>query len=217
MARAEHERAIGAAAVSAAAREQMRAEAGELEARKDSLRDCEKAAEELAGELDQAREERAALPPGNVDGGMPCPHCGAFVVLRRINVAESRLEKAETVHAGRTQSAAPGDRRRRRQGFAPAGSGSAANHSVEMRGPVCRWRAEASNRLAQMPPASTDANSADATQNALVTAEARLLAWRRKNEADYLHVQISGNERLLDILAADGLRAQKLARGARAL
>ena len=96
MARAEHERAIGAAAVSAAAREQMAAEAGELDAREDSLRDAEKAAEELADMLDKAKEERTTLPPGNVEPGLPCPHCGAFVVVRQVDLDGTRvLEPAE--------------------------------------------------------------------------------------------------------------------------
>ncbi len=163
--------------------------------------------------LDKAKEERTTLPPGNVEGGMPCPHCGAFVVLRRVNLAETRLEAAEA-------SIPQDELKARRMAIADAdgrvshlqGELAAANRAVEIARARMQSAAEASNRLALMPPVSSDANSAAATQNALVTAEARLLAWQRKNEADRLQVQISGNEKLLDILAADGLRAQKLAR-----
>lgn len=96
-AKAAHEEAVGAAAVSVARRQEMEAEAGQLETRKTTLRDFETEADRVAGELEAARDARDALLPTDNTGGMPCPHCGAFVVLKRINVAESRLEKAEVV------------------------------------------------------------------------------------------------------------------------
>ena len=80
--------------------------------------------------------------------------------------------------------------------------------------PKCRVAAEASSRLALMPPAVLNANlnSAAATQNALRHCRGAVAGMAAKNEADRLQVQISSNEKLLDILAADGLRARKLAR-----
>ena len=208
----EHEQAIGAAAVSLARRQELEAEAAQLDARKDALREAEAAAELRARERDHARDIRAALPPGNVDGGMPCPHCGAFVVLRRINVAESRLEKAEIV---------PQDELKARQmAIADAdgqlsnleGQVRAADQAVEQARARMQMSAEAANKLAQFPAAAGDAKPTEATGQAVITSEARLVAWRAKNQADWTHVQIAGNEKLLEILSPDGLRAKKLAR-----
>jgi predicted RNA-binding Zn-ribbon protein involved in translation (DUF1610 family) len=92
------EKAIAAAAISAAEREALKQRADTAEDRKTALREAEAAAEKLAEEVSRAEAARAALPPGGAgDVPMPCPHCGEKVVLRRINLAESRLEKAETI------------------------------------------------------------------------------------------------------------------------
>jgi hypothetical protein len=70
----------------------------------------------------------------------------------------------------------------------------------------------AGRRLEAMPP--RDAGTGDATAAATVyaLAERRLAAFWQCRQADHLAQQIAGNDRLLGILAGDGLRGRKLAR-----
>jgi hypothetical protein len=70
---------------------------------------------------------------------------------------------------------------------------------------------EARHRLAMMPPAAEAGIDTAAAKQGLERAQHRVAARRQKKEADDLHQKIAGNDALLDILAADGLRAKKLA------
>lgn len=210
----DHQEAIGAAAVSASRREEMAAEAAELDARKDKLRDLEQAAEQIAGDLDKAKAEREALPPASSDSGTPCPACGVFLVWRRINVAESVLEEAATVPAD--------ELKRRRVAIAAAdgrlsgltGQCAAADRAVDTARARMQQAAEAKNHLGQLGPPAAGAAAADVAnaEAALAAATARLTAWRQVVQARDIHQRIVDNDRLLDILAPEGLRAQKLSR-----
>ena len=213
LAKGNHDKAIAAAAVSGAERTRLAAEAAAVEARKDALQQAEAAAERLAGELDAARNARAALPPGTVDPGMPCPHCGAFVVLRRINLAESRLEAAE---------AAPlaGELKKRRDAIARTdgdvsrltGQVSAADRAVDAARLSMQTALLARASLDKMPPPAEAEVDLETTRAEVAAAEQRLTGFRQKRDADALHDQIMTNNDVVDILAPEGLRAKKLAR-----
>ena len=216
LAKAASDKAIATAAVSEVARAELQAEANEVEPRKDALRDAEGEAERLAAEVRQAQNEREALLPGNVDHGIPCPHCGAFVVVRQIDLATRRLEAAEV-------SVTPAELKKRRAAIADA-DGRVSNLTAQLRDAdraVDRARVDmqvaldAKRRVEAMPPMATfgagDVASADAAA-ALERARRRLAAWRQKRDADELQQKIAGNDLVLDILAPEGLRARKLAR-----
>ena len=208
-----HTKAVGVAAVSAAERERLAAAAAKLEPAKDLLLGAEQYAEGVAGRLDEARAARQALPPATADESMPCPHCGAFVVLRRVNLAEIRLEAAgETVAAS--------ELKKRRLAIAAAGGNVAhlegelgeANRAVDTARHALQNAAEADNYLKAMPPAVVAGADVSAAQAELERAEKVLAGWRAKREADDLHERIASNEAVLALLAADGLRGRKLAR-----
>lgn len=208
-----HTKAVGAAAVSAAERERLAAAAAKLEPAKDLLLGAEQYAEGVAGRLDEARAARQALPPATADEGMPCPHCGAFVVLRRVNLAEIRLEAA-----GETIAASELKKRRLAIGDADGnvahleGELGEANRAVDTTRHALQNAAEADNYLKAMPPAVVGGADVSAAQAELERAEKVLAGWRAKREADDLHERIASNEAVLALLAADGLRARKLAR-----
>ena len=149
----------------------------------------------------------------HVETGLPCPHCGGFVVIRRVNLAETRLEAAEAT--------VPADElRQRRHAIAAAdgeigrleGEVSAANQAVDSARAQMQTAAEAKNRLAQLPPVPAADPGLETAKAQLAAAEARLVMGRALAEAKDIHEKITSNERVLTILAADGLRAQKLAR-----
>ena len=211
LAKGSYDKAIAAAAVSGAERTRLAAEAAAVEARKDALQQAEATAERLAGELDAARNARAALPPGTVDPGMPCPHCGAFVVLRRINLAESRLEAAE---------AAPlaGELKKRRDAIARTdgdvsrltGQVSAADRAVDAARLNMQTALLARASLDKMPAEAAAEVDVEAAKAEVEAAEQRLTGFRQKRQADDLHDKITTNNAVIDILAPDGLRAKKL-------
>lgn len=211
-AKAERDKAIAAAAVSGAERDRLAAELASLEGRKDLLQQAEADAERVAAELDAARDARAALPPGTVDAGMPCPHCGAFVIVRRIDLATTRLEAAEV------DAPLPAELKKRRVAIAAAdgaiarlmGQSTDADRNVERARLAMQSAAEARFHLDRLPPATETGVDVDAAKAALDRAEKRLADSRAKREADDLHRRIQNNEGLISLLAPDGLRAAKL-------
>jgi hypothetical protein len=211
LAKGAHEEAIGAAAVSGAQREALEREADQLEGRKDALADAEIEETRLETELEKLQTARAALPPGGADAEMPCPHCGGMVVLRQIDLATRRLEMAETVAAA--------ELKQRRLAIAETDGaiGRVGPQLAEQRRVVERARdamqfaANAQYQLGRMPADAPQADVASAKAK-VDRAEEKLLAWRAKRQADDLRDRINGNDLVLKILAADGLRAKKLAR-----
>jgi hypothetical protein len=164
--------------------------------------------------LARAQNERAALPSGNADTGLPCPHCGAFVVVRRVDLTTVRLEMAEM------ESVTTAELKQRRQAIAAA-DGTIANLTAALRDAdraVDRARVDmqvaldAKVRVEAMPPATSDGGDVATTEAALDQARRRLAAWRQKRDADAIQQKIAGNDLVLDILAPEGLRARKLAR-----
>jgi hypothetical protein len=217
LAQAAHTRAIGDAAISGAARAQLQAEADAVEPRKDELQKAEAAAERVAQELARAQNERAALPPGNLDLGLPCPHCGALVAIRQLDLATRVLEPIEDVQVTASEL------KERRLAIADA-DGRITNLQAALRDAdraVDRARVDMQVALdakvrveAMPPPTSIGAGDAAvaAAEAALDQARRRLAVWRQKRDADAIQKSIAGNDLVLDILAPDGLRAKKLAR-----
>jgi hypothetical protein len=175
------------------------------------LQQAEASAERLAGELDAARNARAALPPGTVDPGMPCPHCGAFVVLRRVNLAETRLEAAEAAPP------AP-EVKKRRDAIARAdgdisrltGRVQEADRAIDQARNAMQMALDARYRLDKMPAPAGDLADVETAGIEVEAAEQQLTGFRQKRDADELHDKIMTNNAVLDILAPDGLRAKKL-------
>jgi hypothetical protein len=212
LAKGNHDKAVAAAAVSGAERTRLAAEAAAVEARKDTLQQAEAKQEQLVGELDAARTARAALPPGTVDPGMPCPHCGAFVVLRRVNLAETRLEAAEAAPPAselkkRRDAIARGRWRCRRL----TGQVQEADRAIDQTRNAMQMALDARYRLDKMPAPAGDLADVETAGTEVEAAEQRLTGFRQKRQADELHDKIMTNNAVIDILAPDGLRAKKLA------
>lgn len=206
--------AIAAAAVSAANRADLEREVSELDARKDSLRAAEAAADRLGEALDAAKTARGELPAAPKSSGIPCPHCGAFVAIERVDLATTRLVPVETLPENELKA--------RRIAIAGADGAiervhaeyQAAAREVERVRYSMQASLDARRRLDALPAPSGGGGGPDvaAARAALDAAVGRIAAWRQKRDADDLARRIAGNEALLAILAPDGLRAQKLRR-----
>jgi hypothetical protein len=207
------ERVIAEAAVSDAERERLKGEADRLDDRKTALDAALQAATAADKALERATAARAALPAAADEGGLPCPHCGAFVAIRRISLVETVLAKIEPIPQA--------EAKRRRRAIAEADGDKSRLHGecLRTRGAVETARRDfeastaAKTQLAALPQSvKSPAGQLEETQAAVEAAEARLKGWRQKRDADRLRGEISANEKILDVLAGDGLRAKKLAR-----
>jgi hypothetical protein len=207
-----HNKTIAASAVSTAERQRLGQEMAKIEEHKTALQQAEAEAERVALALGAAQGTREKLPAAGGGPEMPCPHCGAFVVLRQISLVESRLEMAETIPAA--------ELKRRRLAVAEADGAISrltdelrkADRAVELARDALQLALDARYRLDKMPPAAEGGADIEAAKADLAAAERRLVAFRQKREADNLARQIADNDAALAILAPDGLRARKLAR-----
>jgi hypothetical protein len=207
----KHEEAIAKAAVSSAERERLEAEADLLEERKNALADAEIEETRLEEELKKLRAQRAAMPPSGAELEMHCPECGAVLVLRQVDLATRVLEKAETIR--------PAELKKRRLAIAETDGGisrtegliAEIGRTIERARAQMQNSAEATAKLKDIPTETPEVDVASAAA-AVTAAEGRLNAWRQKRQADALRDQVLVNEKVLELLAPDGLRAKKLAR-----
>jgi hypothetical protein len=212
-AKAAHDAAVAAAAISGAERQRLEQAADQAEELIEALAKAEIEEARLEEVALKAQADRAALPPGGADAEMACPGCGCMLVLRPVDLATRKLELAETLTAA--------EKKKRRQAIAVAdgavGNATAAHaeqeKAVERARHAMQIAVEARNRLAEMkPPGDDDGVDIDATNRAVGAAEDRLARWRQYRRAVEIRAQINGNDLILKILAPDGLRARKLAR-----
>lgn len=207
--------AVAAAAVSADERRRLTDEAEAYNARNDAVLQAEQRVTEAAAAYAKAQEVRQALPasPERLTA-MPCPYCGAAVVIHQVSLVETRLEKAPATDP-------PDAVRQRRQAIADAdGKLAHANDALmQARAVVVRARGEleaadaARQRIAEWPRAVPEAVATpENTKTRLDEAERRLAGVRQKKEADALHRRVENNETIMDLLGSEGLRHKKLSR-----
>jgi hypothetical protein len=213
-AKTARDRALTAEAVSAAERRRVEELAELCDARHDALARAKARVEEYAAAYRQAQEARAAVPPAERDSTVPCPYCGEPIVINKASLVEMRLERATGAAVDDVEL------RKRRMAIAEAdgklsraaGDLTQARKEVAMAETAVQDSVEARDRLAAWPRAVEAEIGREAAEARLVDAEKRLVEFTTKEEADRLHALIEGNEIVIELLAADGLRAKKLAR-----
>ncbi len=210
----ERDRAMSAQAVSADEHRRLEEEADLLDARQDALGRAIARVGGYTTQYQNAQQARAALPPAGKQDVIPCPHCGEPIVVNKVSLVETRFEKPD---AAALDSAELG---KRRMAIAEAdGKLSHANDDLqEARREVTigetavRDSIDAKERLANWPRAVEAGTDIPTAEAGLQRADKRLAEYRSKAEADRLHRLVEGNELVISLLAADGLRAKKLAR-----
>jgi hypothetical protein len=211
-AQADHDAAVSAAAVSRTERERLTDEADQFDARSGDALKAERTVAERAEALHVAQQGRIALPPVEQAPTMPCPHCGAAIVVNRVNLVELRLEKPVAVPPSevdvKQRRMAIGDAEGK-LAYATDALNMARRAEADARAAVERSRA-AKERIANWPAATETGTDIEAAKLALSRAEKRLSEFRMKGEADDINEKIESNEIVLDLLAGDGLRARKL-------
>ena len=157
---------------------------------------------------DAAQNAHANCPPSE-ERPLPCPHCAAPIALHRENAGVVRLVKAETMSDGERE-----DRRKRRWALEKASQDAhrvwnSALSTLRVAEETIQTRAEAVEKLAQRRDGQAfDVAGARAD---VACAENRLRLRDTKTKADEIHAKIKRNLELLDVLAPEGLRREKLA------
>lgn len=204
------EQAIASAAVNSANIDMIKAKS-------DSLCDEMAARDEAAAALQEAVEAHlkasVALDalPGVPDSALPCPHCGAFVQVK-VNGPARSLEKAEDVSAD--------EAKKRRTDLATASSTKAGAETTVARAKDALRMAEASvagaenagKELATLAAAGAGITKADvdAAKQAVAEAEADLEMYTTVVKTVALAKMVRGENAVVAIVAADGLRKTKL-------
>ena len=216
-ARQEQQNAIAAAAVSADEKRRLEVEAAELDARQGVFGRAEARVGELTRVYDAAVAERWKLPTAGAQQqrSMPCPYCGEPIIINQVSLVETRIEKATAPTGGD-----PGWAKAQREATASA-DGAVAHANDELmqaRAMVTRARSlieqaeQAQQRLAEWPRAVETRTDERAAAQRVAQAEQHLALLKQKHDADDIHRRIETNERVIELLAPDGLRAKKLAR-----
>jgi hypothetical protein len=209
----ERDRAMSAQAVSADEHRRVEEEADLVDARQEVLVRVTARVDEYTAAHRTAQEARQALPPTGKQDLVPCPHCGEQILINRVSLVETRYEKPTGPLDG-------AELNKRRMAIAEADGKVAhayddlneARQQMALADRAVVASEHARERIANWPRA-TEAGTDIATAEAqLQRAEKRLAEYRSKAEADRLHRLVEGNEIVISLLAADGLRAKKLAR-----
>jgi hypothetical protein len=212
-ARSRHERTIASGAVSADEKRRLEEEAQLGDARQEALVRITERVEEFTGVHRKVQEARQALPPAGQPTTIPCPYCASPIVVNRVG-PETRFEKIDS--APLSDEAV----RKRRVAIAEADGKVAhayddlnqARRDLSKAESAVRASLDAQERIANWPRAIEMGTDVAAAEAEVRRAETALADCRRKKEADELHARITRNEVIIDLLAGDGLRAQKLLR-----
>lgn len=208
--------AVGSAAVSAAEVERLRAEAETPAEDVDPLR------EELTVlevELEQVQAERAALPADGKSEGTTCecPACGVNLVVDKVWNGPTTLK----LPSGKEPTKAELKEIRTKRASLDGKIGnlqariSTLTRQIASAEQAAERALAALTRLQEMDGRKEGVSAEDvaAAERAEAEARAALAAFDAKVQADKIHRNIIKNEKLVAILAPEGLRRRKLAAG----
>lgn len=178
---------------------------------------AQQALDRANADLLAAQAERTNLPATAVDEKRicSCPECGADVVVREQpagHLPPFKLEKP-TILKGEEKEVA--DKRiAQLDGTISRLRGVVNSCEASLQSLRDRRRAAtaASETLAAKTGRDGSAEAVEAAKAAVAAAERRLGAFLSKSEADRHHRNIQQNQKLIDLLAPDGLRQRKMQR-----
>ncbi|WP_022727261.1 hypothetical protein [Fodinicurvata sediminis] len=214
--RARLKEAVGSQAVSEAEMKRLQEEA---DARSDDPAPLRQELEKIQARLQEAEGERAALPPeeGGENEVVKCPACEAELVVERVWKGETLLKphNEETAKAGASKEV----RKKRADLDGEIGNlksrASALNQEIANAEHTAKRAEEAQQKLEELRN-----QGGERDESAVTNAEAEEAAARKKLEAfdgwvkaNKLHGDIQRNDKLVELLAPEGLRRRKLAKG----
>lgn len=187
-----------------------------LDARKKAASEAQAAEQTALDELHAAEKHRNGLQ--NPDEGgleMPCPECGAFLMLLRKDKATVELKAADPHKTGEAAlkkmrlaiAAADGDLANKRTAYtnAKAAALAAASTLQQSRDAVAKFN--------EANEATGDGGNVEEAQAAYTAARDRVAKRQAHKDAQSRHTMIVGNAIIQDLIAPEGLRAAALKRG----
>lgn len=206
--------AVGAEAVGEAEIKRLKAVAGEIEARKAEAT----AAADILAERERAlaaAEAEYAEMPWAVKVPQPCPHCGEPLCIRE-EPGKKWIDKAPSGNAdeiaemqkkrSEASSAIEGKRREIREAVSAKDAADKAVAEAEAAAETIKGLADHAGKQADKAAERIDA------REALEAAMQDLAAYRQHRRAQELHESIAANQKLIDVLAPEGLRQTVLNR-----
>lgn len=208
-ARERLEGAIAAEAVDDAKLDALDEQAATLEILEKQIPDAEKQVSAMTAELEKRKDARRHLPPASRGAFMSCPHCHKSVAVdgnRLLPAADplsdDELEKRRTAIAAADDAVKIAEEDRQ----ASVDVLQKLNRDID-----AAKRAAAELKDLRSKPAGNGAD-VDAARNDVDAAEKRLENWQKKTAADNRHFNIGVNAQIIDALAADGVRLDRLRR-----
>lgn len=204
------EGAIAAEAVGAHRKAELEELAAEHDGLMGRLELARQKVQAVDGEIKEFEQTRPKVyGPSDTQSLLYCPHCGETAVLKAGELVKP--EKGKATEAERKAASAALTKwtqelnalRQQRDDYF---------HEVSTLNNRATRAKDAIKQLENWTDEATGGNLEE-SREALRRAETRLKAFLKKSEADTIHNSILANQRVIDVLAPDGLRQQKLAQG----
>ncbi|WP_366654480.1 hypothetical protein [Fodinicurvata sp. EGI_FJ10296] len=203
--------AIATQAVSDDYRQQLQDKVDSIDTGRQAVDDAQTRATDLRQQLTTAQEHRDGLPPADKGGGgVPCPHCGERISIKRTPGA-ILLEKPPGP-ISETEAKARGSAIAKADGTLSRLKGEVDQCERDL-AEAKRLVADSENaaaELASLPEPTSDSPDVEAARERVRRAETRVRAYQQKREADRIHQSIETNQMIVDALAPEGVRAAKL-------
>lgn len=198
---------IAAEAVDEARIEALEKQASEIGTLAQQVTAAEKQCAELAAEVEKRKSALRELPPATSVSDLACPHCHKPVALvdnRLLPACEPLSAEEKTSRARAIASANDAIK------IAQEDLTDSQRLASDLRGKLSTAE-RAAAELKTMASTPTEAvGDIEAARAAVSLAEQRVRCWKAKTEADDRHWNVGVNARILEALAPDGVRLDRL-------
>lgn len=203
--------AIATQAVSDDYRQQLQEKADAIDTAREAVEHAQQQAADLRQQLTAAQEHRDGLPPADQgSGGIPCPHCGERINIKRtsgaINLEKPPEQITEKEASDRLSAIAHADGALSRL----KGEVDQAERDLAEARRLVAESEKAATELAELPEPTGENPDVEAARERVTRADVRVKAFQTKRDADRIHASIEANQEIVDALAPEGVRARKL-------
>lgn len=209
-ARERKEALVATRAVDTSEVERLRKLAAALPDRQAALGERRAALNEAQDSLTKATDAHDALPAGEPNKGMPCPHCRKAIVAIKVNAAVTKYEKAAEVDEATLaeQRKVKGQAHGRMMDARRAAD--AARDALNLADADVRESLRAQQDAGKVKTSTVSDVDVQKAVDAVAQAETVLKAVTARQQAEVLAETIALNQQIVDMLKPEGLRKTKL-------
>lgn len=198
---------IAAEAVDEARIEALEKQASEIGTLAQQVTAAEKQCAELAAEVEKRKSALRELPPATSVSDLACPHCHKPVALvdnRLLPACEPLSAEEKTSRARAIASANDAIK------IAQEDLTESQRLASDLRGKLSMAERAAAEMKTMASTPTEAVGDIEAARSAVSLAEQRVRCWKAKTEADDRHWNVGVNARILEALAPDGVRLDRL-------